>query len=89
MHFSKLSHLGATKSKHCRINILLKKNEILCPSHTTQKSTETMKIFNLRHKGMTQPGKDRRETVEETDRGENCFGEKLHNTKKKIHKQGK
>ena len=82
MHFSKLSHLGATKSKHCRINILLKKNEIWCPSHTTQKSTETMKIINLRHKGMTQPGKNRGETVEETDRGENCFGEKLHNTKK-------
>ena len=43
-----------------------------------------MKIFNLRHKGMTQPGKNRGETVEETDRGENCFGEKLHNTKKKY-----
>ena len=48
-----------------------------------------MKIIKLRHKGMTQPGKNRGETVEETDRGENCFGEKLHNTKKKIHKQGK
>lgn len=42
-----------------------------------------MKIFNLRHKGMTQtqPGKKKRETVEETDRGENCFGE---NTKRKY-----